>query len=90
MSDEFSIDPEIKYLFKQVSEHIRSRLKLIVALFIIGIGIGIPLSHRVVDWLLGAGLVPADVNIIILTPVELSCSKLELEHGWVQGWPFWR
>ena len=63
MSDEFSIDPEIKNLFKQVSEHIRSRLKLIVALFIIGIGIGIPLSHRVVDWLLGAGLVLSLIHI---------------------------
>ena len=70
MEEEFTIDPEIRNLFKQVSEHIRSRLKLIVALFIIGIGIGIPLSHKVVDWLLGVGLVPSDVNIIILTPVE--------------------
>jgi sec-independent protein translocase protein TatC len=70
MEDEFTIDPEIKNLFKQISKHIQSRLKLIVALFIIGIGIGIPLSHRLVDWLLGVGLVPSDVNIIILTPVE--------------------
>ena len=70
MDDEFTLDPEIKNLFKQISKHIQSRLKLIVALFIIGIGIGIPLSHRLVDWLLGVGLVPSDVNIIILTPVE--------------------
>jgi sec-independent protein translocase protein TatC len=70
MDDEFAINPEIRDLFKQISEHIRSRMKLIVALFIIGIAIGIPLSHRVVDWLLGAGLLPDDVNIIVLTPVE--------------------
>ena len=70
MDDEFAINPEIRDLFKQISEHIRSRMKLIVALFIIGIAIGIPLSHRVVDWLLGVGLLPDDVNIIVLTPVE--------------------
>lgn len=70
MDDELVINPEIRDLFKQISEHIRSRMKLIVALFILGIAIGIPISHRVVDWLLGIGLVPDDVNIIVLTPVE--------------------
>ena len=70
MDEDFTIDPEIRNLFKQISNHIRSRMKLIVALFIIGIAIGIPISHRVVDWLLEVGLVPKGVNIIILTPVE--------------------
>ena len=70
MSDEPIINPEIRDLFKQVSAHIRSRIKLIVVLFLIGIVIGIPLAHRVVDWLLGVGLLPDDVNIIVLTPVE--------------------
>jgi len=70
MDEDFTIDPEIRNLFKQISNHIRSRMKLIVALFIIGIAIGIPISHRVVDWLLEVGLVPEGVNIIILTPVE--------------------
>ena len=70
MDDDFKINPEIRDLFKQISEHIRSRMKLIVALFIFGIAIGIPIAHRVVDWLLGIGLLPSDVNIIVLTPVE--------------------
>ena len=70
MDDDFSINPEIRDLFKQISEHIRSRIKLIVALFILGIAIGIPIAHRVVDWLLDVGLLPSDVNIIVLTPVE--------------------
>ena len=70
MDEDFTIDPEIRNLFKQISNHIRSRMKLVVALFIIGIAIGIPISHRVVDWLLEVGLVPERVNIIILTPVE--------------------
>ena len=70
MDEDFTIDPEIRNLFKQISNHIRSRMKLIVAFFIIGIAIGIPISHRVVDWLLEVGLVPEGVNIIILTPVE--------------------
>ena len=70
MDDDFSINPEIRDLFKQISEHIRSKMKMIVALFIIGIAIGIPLSHSVVDWLLSIGSLPDDVNIIVLTPVE--------------------
>ena len=70
MDDDFSINPEIRDLFKQISDHIRSRMKLIVALFIFGIAIGIPIAHRVVDWLLEIGLLPDDVNIIVLTPVE--------------------
>ena len=70
MDDDFVINPEIRNLFKQISDHIRSRIKLIVALFIIGIAIGIPISHKLVDWLLGIGLVPENVSIIVLTPVE--------------------
>ncbi len=70
MDDDFTINPEIRNLFKQISDHIRSRIKLIVALFIIGIAIGIPISHKLVDWLLGIGLVPENVSIIVLTPVE--------------------
>ena len=64
------IDPEIKKLFNQISLHIRSRMKLIVFFFLFGLVLGIPVAHRVVEWLLNVGLLPEDVNIIILTPVE--------------------
>ena len=64
------IDPEIKRLFNQVSLHIRSRMKMIVFFFLLGLVLGIPVAHRVVEWLLNVGLLPDDVNIIILTPVE--------------------
>ncbi len=70
MDDLPQIDPEIKNLFNKISNHIRSRIKLIVILFIIGLALGIPIAHRVIDWLLNADLLPADVNIIVLTPVE--------------------
>ena len=63
------IDPEIKRLFNQVSLHIRSRMKMIVFFFLLGLVLGIPVAHRVVEWLLNVGLLPDDVNIIILTPV---------------------
>ena len=64
------IDPEIKKLFNQISLHIRSRMKLMVFFFLFGLVLGIPVAHRVVEWLLNVGLLPEDVNIIILTPVE--------------------
>jgi len=69
MSD-YSINPEIKNLYSMISNHLRSRVKAIFVIFIIGVTIGIPLSHNLVDWLLSVDLVPDDVSIIILTPVE--------------------
>ena len=69
MNDDL-ISPEIKNIYSMVTNHLRSRLKVIIALFLIGLAVGIPITHRLVDWLLDAGLTPSDVNIIILTPVE--------------------
>ena len=37
MDDKPVINPEIKNLFKQVSNHIRTRIKLIVSLFLLGL-----------------------------------------------------
>ena len=100
MESEPLIDPEISDLFKKLSRHIRSRMKLIVFLFLLGLTIGIPLAHRTVDFLLSTDLVPSDVTIIILTPVEfimlqvrigawlgagLAIFALILEAGWKTG-----
>ena len=100
MESEPFIDPEISDLFKKLSRHIRSRMKLIVFLFLLGLTIGIPLAHRTVDFLLSTDLVPSDVTIIILTPVEfimlqvrigawlgagLAIFALILEAGWNTG-----
>ena len=70
MNDNLSIDPEFTTLLKQISNHIRSKFKIIVVLFLLGIAIGIPIAHQLVNWLLASNLLPNDVNIIILTPVE--------------------
>lgn len=70
MSDQPLINPELKGLFKVISSHIRSRLKLLVTLFIVGLIIGFNASKELVEFLLESGLVPDDVDIIILTPVE--------------------
>ena len=70
MDDKPLIDPEIRNLLDQVSSHIKSRLKTIVILFLLGLMLGIPFAYRLVEWLLNAGLVPDDVAIIVLTPVE--------------------
>ena len=76
-------------------------MKLIVFLFLLGLYYpGIPLAHRTVDFLLSTDLVPSDVTIIILTPVEfimlqvrigawlgagLAIFALILEAGWKTG-----
>ena len=64
------IDPEIRILLEKIKVHLRSRVKLIVVLFLLGLSLGIPIAHRIVNWLLNAGLLPDGVNIIVLTPVE--------------------
>ena len=70
MSGEQLINPEIVNLSKQISTFIKGKLKLIITLFLLGLIIGIPLTHYIVDWLLDTGLLPSDVEIIVLTPVE--------------------
>mgnify|MGYP006144822641 CR=1 FL=1 len=82
MNDSPLIDPEIKDLLNQISSHIRSRLKMIVALFLLGLIVGIPLAYRLVDWLLNVGLLPDDVNIIVLTPVEFIMLQVRV-GAWV-------
>ena len=70
MSDQPLINPELKGLFNGISSHIRSRMKLLLTLFIVGLIIGFNASKELVEFLLESGLVPEDVDIIILTPVE--------------------
>jgi len=78
MNENLSIDPEFTNLLKQISNHIRSKFKIIVALFLLGIVIGIPIAHRILDWLLTSNLIPDDVNIIILTPVEFIMLQVKI------------
>ena len=72
MYDNDIINPEIGNLFKKISGYTRTKFKLIVVLFLIGLSAGIPLAHYVVNWLLDSTILPNDVDIVVLTPVELS------------------
>jgi len=78
MDDAPLIDPEIRILLNKIRVHLRSRVKLIVVLFLLGLSLGIPIAHRVVYWLLNAGLLPDDVNIIVLTPVEFIMLQVKI------------
>jgi len=78
MDDAPLIDPEIRILLDKIRVHLRSRIKLIVVLFLLGLSLGIPIAHRVVYWLLNAGLLPDDVNIIVLTPVEFIMLQVKI------------
>jgi len=84
------IDPEIRILLEKIKVHLRSRMKLIVVLFLLGLSLGIPIAHRIVDWLLNAGLLPDDVNIIVLTPVEFIMLQVKVgawlgDGAWQSG-----
>ena len=91
------IDPKVKQVFTGITTLIRSRIKLIGTLFLIGLVVGIPLAKSLINYLLESGLIPDDVNIIILTPVEfimiqvkvgawlgatLAITALVVELGW--------
>jgi sec-independent protein translocase protein TatC len=76
------MDPEVRNFLDQITSHIRSRLKMIVALFLLGLMLGIPLAYRLTEWLLNAGLIPDDVNIIVLTPVEFIMLQVRV-GAWV-------
>ena len=70
MSQNDLIDPSIKELLNSIKKHIQYRTKIIAGLFVLGLAVGVPLSKSLVNWLLNYGLLPSDVNIIVLSPVE--------------------
>ena len=70
MYDNDILNPEIGNLFKKISGYTRTKFKLIVVMFLIGFSAGIPLAHYVVNWLLDSSVLPNDVDIVVLTPVE--------------------
>jgi sec-independent protein translocase protein TatC len=91
------VDPKIKEVFKGITSLIRSRIKLILGLFLFGLVVGIPLSRTLVEYLLQSDIIPGNVNIILLTPVEfimiqvrvgawlgatLAITALIIELGW--------
>jgi sec-independent protein translocase protein TatC len=97
LSEQPLVDPKIKAAFTGVTSLIRSRIKLILALFLFGLVVGIPLSRTLVEYLLQTDIIPGNVNIILLTPVEfimiqvrvgawlgatLAITALIIELGW--------
>lgn len=53
-----------------IKEFMISRIKYIVAIFLLGVMIGFPLTKSVISWLIDPSRLPDDVNIIVVTPVE--------------------
>lgn len=97
MTEKPLVDPKIKAAFTGVTSLIRSRIKLILGLFLFGLVVGIPLSRTLVEYLLQSDIIPGNVNIILLTPVEfimiqvrvgawlgatLAITALIIELGW--------
>ena len=97
MTEKPLVDPKIKEVFKGITSLIRSRIKLILGLFLFGLVVGIPLSRTLVEYLLQSDIIPGNVNIILLTPVEfimiqvrvgawlgatLAITALIIELGW--------
>ncbi|MDP6870246.1 MAG: twin-arginine translocase subunit TatC [Candidatus Poseidoniaceae archaeon] len=70
MSEGELIDPSIRNAINSITKQIRSRAKIIAGIFVLGLMIGVPLSKLFVDWLLGYDLLPEDVSIIVMSPIE--------------------
>ena len=59
--------------------YFKDKLKLFVAVFIVGMVLGYPFSGEIIDWLMTAqGYLPEGVELIILQPMEIILLRLRI------------
>ena len=65
--------------FVNLIKYLKKRLTLLVGIFILGLGIGYPLSGDIISWFLQAnGYLPDDVELIIIQPMEVILLRLRI------------
>ena len=66
-------------LINSLSELVRTRIRRWAVLFFVGMAVGYPLAGRALTWIVGQEqLVPDDVSIVILQPLEIVILQLRL------------
>ena len=65
--------------FVNLIKYLKKRLTVLVGMFILGLGIGYPLSGDIISWFLQAnGYLPDDVELIIIQPMEVILLRLRI------------
>lgn len=65
-------------LVSDISLYLKSRIKLLVALFIIAVAAGFSLTKSVIKWLIAPERLPLDVNIIVTSPIEFILLQFQI------------
>ena len=66
-------------LFRRLGEHLRSRVRVLSLLFVVGFIGGYPLAGDVLEWMIAQPrLIPDETTIIILQPLELVLLRLQI------------
>ncbi|MDG1548707.1 MAG: twin-arginine translocase subunit TatC [Candidatus Poseidoniaceae archaeon] len=72
------IDSPGGVLVSDISLYLKSRTKLLVALFIIAVAAGFSLTKSVIKWLIAPERLPLDVNIIVTSPIEFILLQFQI------------
>ena len=72
------IDSPGGVLVSDISLYLKSRIKLLVALFIISVAVGFSLTKSVIKWLIEPERLPSDVNIIVTSPIEFILLQFQI------------
>ena len=65
-------------LVSDISQYLKSRIKLLVGLFIISVVAGFSLTKSVIRWLIEPERLPSDVNIIVTSPIEFILLQFQI------------
>lgn len=72
------IDSPGGVLVSDISLYLKSRIKLLIALFIISVAAGFSLTKSVIKWLIEPERLPSDVNIIVTSPIEFILLQFQI------------
>ena len=65
-------------ILKEAREFLISRAKYLIGIFLFGIVVGFPLTKSAITWLIEPSRLPADVNIIVVSPVEFILLQFQI------------
>ena len=57
-------------IIRDARDFLISRIRFVVGIFLLGIIVGFPLTRSVISWLIDDSRLPAEVEIIVVSPVE--------------------
>jgi sec-independent protein translocase protein TatC len=72
------IDSPGGVLVSDISLYLKSRIKLLVGIFIIAVTAGFSLTKSVIKWLIEPERLPLDVNIIVTSPIEFILLQFQI------------